>query len=302
MNEHRLALPTLERSPSRFRKVGQLCGGVAAIGGAAACVGWAASSRWLVSFAASYGPMALDTALAFVLLGVALAALARPRQTRGMAWLVRGAALVVLLYVTLRLCELVMGQDLGTQHWFAPEPPESFQVPGPVQMTFFTAVNFWFAAAVLGLLAVFPARRRAGRSLRFLALTLAVTVVAMSLVFALGYLFGEPFFHGQPAIPMAFNSSLAFLALGGGLLLLMGPEVSPLAHLMGPSVASRLLRAFLPFTVLMVGAVAWLTHLLGGTKEASSAGLITALLAVAAMFLAGFLSERIARVVSANLE
>lgn len=58
-------------------------------------------------------------------------------------------------------------------------------------------------------------RRRAGRTIGFLA----VMVATVSLVFSLGYLFGAPFFYGLPAIPMEFNTALAFLLLGAGLII-----------------------------------------------------------------------------------
>src|SRR5262249_32092466 len=239
---------------------------------------------------------------AFVVLGVALVTLARGRGTPWPVWFARLSGLLVLLYATVRLCELVIGRDLGTEHWFFYPPRGSFGLASPSQMPFISAVNFWFTAATL-LLLISPLKKHpADRRLRLLGLILDLLVLAMSLVFALGYLFGDPFFQGQPGLPMAFPSALAFILVGLGLLLMMEPEVSPLGHLLGASVSARLVRAVLPFTMVTVGVIAWLTHLLGNSREASSAGLITAVLAVAAMFLAGFLCDRIAQVVSADLE
>src|SRR5262249_29784718 len=157
---------------------------------------------------------------------------------------------------------------------------DAFGLASEKQMAFFTALNLFFTATGLFLLATPFDRRLVIRATRFLILT----VVSISLVFTLGYLYGAPFFYGQPtvAIPMAFNDALALFLLGAGMVGVLGPKASPLGHLLGLSVSARLLRAFLPFTVLTVAVVAWLTHLLRGAGDTDSAALITALLVVAA--------------------
>jgi signal transduction histidine kinase len=302
MNDRSAVWTLPKRSLPPYRLFGRICGAFAIVVALLAALGWITTSRWLVSFSTQSAPVALDTLVALPILGSALMLLASPRRSVGANWVIRAGAGLVLFYATIRLCELVVGQDISAAGLIALSLPKDWPGLDPPRMMFFTAVNLWFCAATLILLAASPVGRSA-RSLRFLALTFTVTVVAMSLLFVLGYVFDDPFFKGQTAIPLDLNSALALLGLGAGLLALMGPDVSPLNLMSGPSVTARLLRAFLPFTVVMIGGVAVLAHLLSGWQvERSSAGLSSALLAVAAMFLAGFLCERIARFVSASLE
>jgi signal transduction histidine kinase len=297
-----LELPRwLRRIRPPLYRWGQACAVLVIIMALLAMTGWLTGMRWLAAFSDRSSAVALDTIPALLIIGLMLFATALRNRSRAVAWVIRAAAGIVLFYVTIHLCELIIGKDLFTAADLEKGLRERLLAVGPLRMTFFTAMNLWLAAATMILLAASPLRRST-RSLRFMALTLSVMVMAMSFVFVMGYVFADPFFYGQAAIPMDYNSAIALLATGAGLLAVMGPDVSPLSVLTGRTITARLLRAFLPFTTIMIGTVAWLTHVLGGTKEESSAGLITALLAVAAMFLAGFLCERIARVVSANLE
>jgi PAS domain S-box-containing protein len=264
---------------------------LAAACGAAALIGWSLDIEALVSFGSEL-PMASATAVAFMLLGSSLVLLAAGRPFQWIAWITRISALAVLLFATARLLQLTTGMDLGTEHFYYHPPRTEFG------MTFFESITFWLASGAMLLLAGPLNRRLAGRAVAFLT----VMVLAISLAFALGYLFGASNFSGQPAMPMAFHTALSFILLGMGTIISLSPRYSPLRRLRGYSVSARLLRAFLPFTVITVGLVAWLTHVLGSSTEPDSPALLTALLAVAAMALASFLCSQIARVVSNNLE
>jgi signal transduction histidine kinase len=295
-----LGLPEIRRP--YFRKAGQFCGLVAAGFAIAALVGWVSNTPVLTTIGSGY-PMASDTAIAFILLGSAVSLLAGGRAPRVTFWIMRLSGGLVLVFASARICELTTGVDLRTNWLFFHSPPVSFRHTSPAPMTFFTAVNFWFTSLAMILLVSPRNGRLANRATGFLA----VMVLAISVVFALGYVLGAPYFSEFPAIPMALNTALAFIFLGIGTIVLMKPRFSPLRVLFGTSISARLLRAFLPFTVITVGVVAALTFLVGKAGEgdsaaADSAALITSLLAVAAMSLASFLCSQIARVVSGSLE
>lgn len=294
---HYQAVPPTEPFPQHFRRAGQLCGLAAAGFGGAALAGWWFGIRRLTSIGMQYLPMPPDTALALVILGLALILVAGERAARGASWFARCGSVAGIVYVSLRLTELMTGIDLSTDRLFFHPPAGAFGVASEGRMPFFTALIFLFICAAL-FLQTFPAMNRlAGRTIGFLN----VVVLTISLVFTLGYLFGMPFFYGLPAIPMEFNTALAFLLLGAGLIVVMPAHTSPIRQLWEPSLSARLLRAFLPFTVALVVLVAGLTHLLGRARGGAPAALIAALLAVGAMFLAAFLCDRIARAVGANL-
>jgi signal transduction histidine kinase len=287
----------------RYLRGAGVLGGIAAIGlAAAAIVGWLLDNRGLPRLGSDSIPMAFGTAVVLIALGSAVVCLAARPDVPWVWWFARICGCFGIIYGAARLLEVMNPDvDLRTGDWFFFHPPDdAFGRLSPTRMPFFTALNLLFTSSALVLIAAQVRRKPIIQAMRFLVLT----VVSMSLVFSLGYLYGAPFFYGEPvmAIPMAFNDSLALLTLGAGLIGLLGPQGSPLGRFLGPSVSGKLLRAFLPFTVLTIAAVAWATHLVARSGGTDSAALITALLAVAAMFLVSFLCHRIARTVSADLE
>ena len=127
-------------------------------------------------------------------------------------------------------------------------------------------------------------------------------VAILGLVFMLSYAYWAPFFTGEPIIPMALHSSLAFVAIGTGLIATAGPDAAPLRLLVGPSVQAQLLRAFVPFTVLVVVGVSGVMHFAGRNYPASPAALMNSIVAVGSLVFVSFLCVRLANHVGADLE
>jgi PAS domain S-box-containing protein len=75
------------------------------------------------------------------------------------------------------------------------------------------------------------------------------------MVVVLSYLHGTPLLYGTLTIPMAATTALAFLLLGTGQLLAVGPDGFPSRLFSGHSVRARLLRAFVSTTVGVVVAI-----------------------------------------------
>ena len=100
--------------------------------------------------------------------------------------------------------------------------------------------------------------------IRNLSGVLGVLVAMLGLVGTMGYLFGTPLLYGGDVIPMAANTTVAFLLLGVGLTAAAGPECWPLRALVGDSVRARLLRTFLPLTGGIVLAQGWLHQIIPG--------------------------------------
>ena len=116
------------------------------------------------------------------------------------------------------------------------------------------------------------------QSFRNLSGVLGLLVAMLGLVGTVGYLFGTPLLYGGNIIPMAANTTLAFLVLGVGLTAAAGPECWPLRALVGDSVRARLLRTFLPMTGLIILAQGWLHQIIPGVD--SNPALTAALLAL----------------------
>jgi len=324
----------MDFSDPTHRRAAQVCGALVALAGGAALLGWATNQPVLLGLRASYIPMAPNTALAFVVLGLGLSVVVSPwRWAHGFAGL--GAALVGAVGA-LRLGEYANSVEVSVDQWF-------FHVRGgqlglaPIgRMSLPTAAAFVAAGIAVLVLAWPSASKRRSRTPSPASRSASVLIDGQDarpprasslidgqdarpphaagvcglatgmtgLVFCLGYLFSPnaALLYGTESIPMALNTALCFLTLGVGLTAAAGPEAFPLQRLSGPSIRARLLRIFLPLVVATVGGVAWLTHLVTTTAGSSSAAISSAALATAAIVVFGVICERIAGRVGGQIE
>jgi two-component system, NtrC family, sensor kinase len=232
-----------------------VCGLVVAIIGLSALAGWGIGERSLSGIRSDYIPMAPNTAVAFLLLGSTLLAIP---DNPGSLWrkaVAVGTAGFVAGLVAFRLAEYALSVDLGVHGWFMEVPSERLGLVPVGKMALFTALCF-LAASVAALLIALAPRQPA----RDAAGLLGLAVTASGLVFSLGYLYAAPLFYGGPAIPMALNTAIAFCVTGVGLIGASGPRALPARPFVGTSIRAQLLRAFLPFTVVVVLVSDWLTQ------------------------------------------
>ena len=248
--------------------------------------------------ARNYIPMAPNTALAFLVLGLALVLLAS--GLRGsLLGAGLGAALVGVVGV-LRLIEFARGDGFAVDDWFFRVREGQLGLAPIGKMSLPTAIAFVTASGAVVALAWAARWKSSGHTAGACGLVTGMT----GLIFCLGYLFSpnSPLLYGTESIPMALNTALCFLFMGAGLAVAAGPASFPLARLSGPSIRARLLRIFLPLVVGTVGVVAWLTHLVTTTAGSSSAAISSAALAAAAIVLFAVICERIAGRVGGQLE
>ncbi len=178
-----------------------------------AMVGWMMGSGILTSIGTDYIPMAPNTALSFIALGVSLYMLVTEQK-----WSLRFSrlgAVVILILSLIQLAEFSLNINIYVDRWI-------FRVPGaklglvPVgKMALPTAVDFLFASIVLLLASSFK------KNLFIHALTrvLAVLTALIGLAFSLGYIYSAPLLYGGTTIPMALNTAIAFSVLGLGLVI-----------------------------------------------------------------------------------
>ncbi|MFZ5478066.1 MAG: sensor histidine kinase [Myxococcota bacterium] len=192
-------------------------------------------------------PMQPNTAVAFVVAGLAVALVDRPRA-RGVG---RALAALLLAFGALVLAEHFTGWDPGLDQTLLRQPAVAGPVvpgrPSPI-----TGASFFLAGAALLLLDV-RWRRRTHPSEG-----LAVAVVVLSLSVLVGYLYGVDLFVG----PVAPTSVAIHTAVGLGLLataiLLLRPERPLVSLLASPGPGGRVARRLAPATVgvmVVVGAV-----------------------------------------------
>jgi PAS domain S-box-containing protein len=228
--------------------------------------------------------MAPSTALAFLLLGLALLT-RRVWAARGLrvaaaagAWAVAGLAIVNLAFPA-RL-DVMLGGGAG-----------SF---GPVRlgvMSPLSAGGLLLLAMAIGLLAW-----------RALDASICATVAAlMGAVIALGYAYGTPLLYGSATIPVALPTGLSLLLLGSAIVVAAGTSVWPLQPILGPSPRARMLRAFLPATAGLIALVGLLDARFGNSLGANRV-LITGWFAIAGVALVTLLVSRLARRIGGELD
>jgi PAS domain S-box-containing protein len=157
--------------------------------------------------------MAPNTAIAFVLLGLALVVFRKEWPwTRVFA---RAAGVLVLVVACCRLYEFASGADLHVDAWLLNTSGERFGLAPVGEMAFPTAVGFLLACIAL-LLHIGGRRERATQTW---CIALGAVVSFLGATFALGYAYGKPLLYGGHVIPMALNTAAAFTLLGTALLL-----------------------------------------------------------------------------------
>jgi PAS domain S-box-containing protein len=196
-----------------FKFFSKLCGLIAAALGLVAIVGWLMGWRILTSIRADYIPMAPNTALSFIVLGLSLCSLITERK-RGLK-LSRIGATVIIVLSLIRFTELSVNINLNVDRWIFQVPEEKLGLIPVGQMALPTALNFLFAGVAL-FLASFLKKHL---SVDALTRVLAGLTTLIGLGFSLGYIYGAPLLYGGTTIPMAINTAIAFFVLGLGLVI-----------------------------------------------------------------------------------
>ncbi len=288
----------MDQLPASYRRATQTCAALVVLAGVATLGGWATGQPVLLGLRENYIPMAPNTALAFLVLGLALFLVVSGwRGGRGLGGL--GGALVGSVGL-FRLIDYASGGGLAVDEWFFRVRAGQLGLAPLGKMSLPTSVALISASSAVLALAWSPRWKSYGHATGACGLVTGM----IGLVFSLGYMFSPnaPLLYGTESIPMALNTALCFVGLGVGLATAAGLESFPLVRLSGSSIRARLLRIFLPLVVGTVGVVAWLTHFVTTTAGSSSAAISSAALAAAAIVLFGVICARIAERVGGQIE
>jgi PAS domain S-box-containing protein len=247
---------------------------VVAAHGLLTLAGWALGWRLLTAPPPAFIPMAPTTALAFLLLGGGVLGVGSARLGAR-----RGALIAASLVLVLAVLSFLA--RTGAMSWapdqLFPRVRGSFGAVPLGVMSPVTAACLVVAAAGVGALALRPHARAAPTAG---ALGLAAAVAGA--VVALGYLYGTPLLYGTRTVPVALTTGLSLLLLGLATVSEAGVKVWPLRPLLGDTSRARLLRRFLPATVLLVVAVGWADARIVSQAAPNSRALWSAWLVVAA--------------------
>jgi len=231
----------------KFRLVTLAGSAIALLLATVSICGWALSPESMTDLRSAHLMMTPATALIFIMIGGAMfirSVYPDFRPARSVA-----ALLVILANI---LCAVILlGYLPAIGHHFEEKFISGLFLDTGLpagRMSPDTAVTL-IVAGLSFLTILFAGKKKAGR---MAGAVLAAIVGINGLVLMTGYMYGAPFLHNRSIVPMSALSALSFIIVGGALVFMAGPESWPLASLTGPGTRARLLRAFLPFTVVIL--------------------------------------------------
>ncbi len=112
---------------------------------------------------------------------------------------------------------------------------------------------------------------------------------------------GAPFLYGTNLIPIAAPSALALTCLGAGLVTAAGPASFPARYFTGGTTSARLLRTFVPLTLVVIFASSVLAHGIAVATGASETILVSASIVVFSV-LTGYVVFGVSRRLGGDLE
>jgi diguanylate cyclase (GGDEF)-like protein/PAS domain S-box-containing protein len=269
---------------------------VAAISGTA-LVGWLFDSLIFASLHKSFIPMAPSSALFFLIL---CGALLIRRQLPG-SRAARVIAPVAALLVAVLSAAIFAGYFSSAVGWdiegVIPFPAGKLDAIPMGHMSPITAAGFFLAGLTVYFL---TGTFRESRYFQEASALLATAIAIIGWVVLLGYLHGSPLLYGGAHIPVALPTAIAFIALGMGLCASTGPDIFPQRLVLGDSISSRLMRAFLPITVVIV----FIQGIVGAWyySRATNPALISSLMTLISVAVVGFFIAGISRILSRKME
>jgi PAS domain S-box-containing protein len=270
-----------------------VCGNTIVATGLIALVGWITGFQVLTQISPRFIPMAPDTALAFVILGILLLTYHQRTARRLPRILMFSLAGIVGVYGLLKALEYPLGADLTFAGFLF--PTREFLGPHAVgRMSPVTGV-FLFMSGV-AIVSVLAEKYR--HRLRMFVGGTGVIVSCAGFLTIYAYLLNAPFLYHGGVIPLAAPTALAFFFLGIGLIVAAGPK-AVLRPFVGSTTRSRALRLFVPLVVLTCFAQEFLHHSL--LRSDVHPALIVLIVPLGAALIATATGERLARYLSSRL-
>lgn len=188
-----------------------------------------------IAWGSDYVPMAPSTALLMLLLSGAALLHARPAPGRGALGVeLTGAALVLAGGLLLGWSQPLRATALA-ELWLS----RTVETVGGIPVGRMSPWTAWCFVASAAALLCRRAERRVGFLVGAASGWLGLGVLGFSGMVVASYLAGTPFFYGSRTIPMAWPTGLAFLLVGGSVLVGGGREAWPLRMFVRPLVPGR---------------------------------------------------------------
>ena len=216
-------------------------------GGCIVLMGWALDIAALKSVLPGLVTMKANTALCFVLIGLALWCLQMKRADHVWSRLTAELCVFVLLSIGLvTMCEYAFQWNPGIDQLLFQDSASAVLTSSPGRMALNTAINF----VLIALAFLFSSRKRV--RLDHVAQSLTLFVVYTSLLALVGYFYGAaPLYFGQKfSTAMAFHTAVFFVLSAFGIFFLRS-ERGFMAQVTSDLMGGNILRRILPVAILV---------------------------------------------------
>jgi len=202
--------------------------------------GWVLDIQNLKSVFPGFATIKVNTALSFILAGIALRGMAADKPNSVKHWIVQVSALIVIIFGTLTLAEYIFNVNLGIDQLFYKEiPPSNNLLPG--RMSLMTAISFAFIGFSLFFI------KKGIDSTSWFNQLLALFTGLIGSTGLIGYIFDvTSLYQVGPFSSMAVHTSIGFILLSAGTLCAQ-PQAGLMKIVSTESIGGVLLRRFLPF-------------------------------------------------------
>ena len=281
----------------KFRLLTAVCAALAALAALVMLAAWLIEPAGLAEARLDHLVSGPGTSLALLALASTLLLLAYRPAARSFRYAAAVAALLVLSYALVVLSQYILGWHWGLES-LLPESAE--EINGrPVNSTSpITAASLMLLGASL---LQFTVRHRSSKTTVF-ALLFTMLAGLNALVINFAYLFGAPLLHNNKIIPMSMLSAALIILLTLALLAAAGQRYWPLSLFVGSTLRARLMRVFLPLTVIIVMVEGWVIHTVHYEKSPFNPALVSSVLALLFVVLSGLLVMRLVQVIGGSID
>lgn len=254
-----------------------------------ALTGWLADALTLAGMGKNSIPMAPVSIICFMLTSLSAISLLQKRFSTIIIKFILAFVLAICLII---LFDATTGYSIEFEHLIS-DSPELFNNFPIGRMSPATGILFLFSA--VSLLTI-----TAKNNWRKLAILLSTLALLSAFTFDLGYLYGTPLLYGQSIIPPAWNTCIAFTFLFVGILSGFGMNEKPLNLFLGESVRARLMRGFLPLTLIIIIIAGWIDTIF--IHFFDDHVLVSALVTIFSLFVLSFIILKLAKNIGNDID
>jgi PAS domain S-box-containing protein len=218
-----------------------VCASITVFIGLFVLISWVLGFNDVSSFGKKFIPMAEETALLFLVTGIALISILIKSKNRLLQYFIISSTVFIGIIALLTLFDSATAYRWNISDILG----ETNAVKAGIvtgKMSWITA--FCFILVSVALLLLTSKAKKHSVVFSSLALFIAYIIVV-------GYSYGVPLLYGGTSIPMAWPTAIAFIFSSTGLIFAVGKDASPISYFTGNSTRARLLRNILPLVYLI---------------------------------------------------